>query len=90
LQDLAKWGITPESIEDPGKKAGKKKPDPGTLRGLVYSLRNAIAHFNVTPVPRTADVHSFVFTTEKGFKATIKIEEMRVFVGSLAQYLDNH
>ena len=88
ISDLAKWGIDPMSIESTGKPT-KANPHPDTLRGLVHNLRNAVAHFNLKPVPRR-DVHSFSFTAGNGLKAIIKIDEMREFVEKLAAYLDAH
>lgn len=85
LSELGKWGIDPGSIESAGNS-----DDSGTLRGLVRNLRNAVAHFNLTPVPRTEDVDSFEFTDQNGLKAVIELSEMRVFVEKLADHLDNH
>ncbi|MCJ7729874.1 MAG: HEPN family nuclease [Sedimentisphaerales bacterium] len=88
LSELKKWGIAPNSIENPGKPT-KVNPRPETLRGLVHNLRNAIAHFNLTPIPKKGPVHSFQFTDESGLKADIKLDEMRLFIERLAKHLDN-
>ena len=86
FSELSKWGIDPDSIESVGKsKPGNRKPD--TIRGLVINLRHSVAHFNLKPVPRTRDVHSFEFSNRDGFKATISLKELRVFVDKLADYL---
>jgi len=85
LSELKSWGIDPASIQSPGNSA-----DSGTLRGLVRNLRNAVAHFNLTPIPKTSAVHSFAFTDRNGLRAVIKLNEMRVFVERLAEYLDAH
>lgn len=87
LEQLADWGITPTSIEHAGKPT-KTNPHPDTLRGLVHSLRNAIAHCNISPVPRTTEVHSFIFTAKNGLRAVIKLDEMRIFIERLATHLD--
>lgn len=89
LADLANWGISPDSVKNPGKPT-KANPHPDTLRGLVHNLRNAVAHCNLTPVPRTAEVHSFTFTADNGMEAVIRLDEMGVFVERLATHLDAH
>lgn len=86
LCDLEKWGITPSSIKSPGRKT-KNGPDPDTIKGLVYNLRHAVAHFRIAPVPRTKKVHSFEFENDLGLKAEIRIDEMRDFVTKLAEHL---
>lgn len=87
LSELSKWGISEDSIKNVGKKT-KSNHEPETLRGLVYNLRNSVAHFRLKPIPRTQEVHSFEFTDRDGFHAVIKLEEMRDFVERLAKYLD--
>jgi hypothetical protein len=89
LSDLTKWGINPDSIESAGNKT-RGNPEPNTIRGLVINLRHSVAHFKLSPVPRTSDVHSFEFSNRDGFKATISLKELNVFVDKLADYLDNH
>jgi hypothetical protein len=56
----------------------------------VTNLRHAVAHFNIEPVPKSSDVHSFRFTNDRKFDATITLVEMRDFVEKLADYLDKH
>ena len=93
LADLSKWGISRDSIKRIGNPT-KANRCPDTLRGLVYNLRNSVAHFDLKPIPRTGEVHSFKFVDHRnnksGFLAVIKLSEMRVFVAKLAQYLENH
>jgi len=90
LADLAKWGISPGSIKRIGKPT-KANRRPDTLRGLVHNFRNSVAYFDLKPIPRTDEVHSFEFTNDKiEFLAVIKLSEMREFVTRLAQYLDDH
>ena len=89
LSNLSDWGINPSSILDVGEPRNAN-PNPDTIRGLVYNLRNSVAHFRLEPMPRTGEVKSFNFTTDSGFHAVIKLDEMRDFVGRLAAYLDNH
>lgn len=89
LSELSKWGINPDSIESVGRST-RGNPKPDTIRGLVINLRHSVAHFRLKPVPRTSDVHSFEFSNRDGFKATISLKELRVFVDKLADYLDKH
>lgn len=89
ISELNKWGINPESIKSISKP-NPKNPRPDTIRGLVYNLRNSVAHFRLEPIPRTEEVHSFKFTDESGLEAIIKIDEMRTFVRKLAEHLDRH
>lgn len=89
LSNLSEWGIDPDSIIDVGEPRSKN-PQPDTIRGLVYNLRNSVAHFRLEPIPRTGEVHSFDFTTDSKFHAVIKLDDMRNFVNKLADYLDRH
>jgi len=91
LSGLSRWGINPDSIKRAGKKTRKNR-NPDTLRGIVYDLRNSVAHFRLKPNPSPQQVDSFEFTdrNEDGFHAVIKLEEMRDFVERLAIHLDNH
>jgi len=92
LSELSKWGINPKSIIEVGRptKDKKKNPHPDTLRGVVYNLRNSVAHFRLEPIPRTGEVHSFDFATDSGFHAVIKLDDMRNFINKLAGHLDRH
>jgi hypothetical protein len=65
LSELSRWGISPESILEPGRQTGKN-PRPETLRGLVINLRRAVAHFKITPVPPTSDVYAFEYRNDLG------------------------
>ena len=86
VNELAKWGINPEAIEDFGK-ADKPDNDPHNLRGLVWRLRNSVAHFRFSPVPKSGEVIAFNFHDSSGFKATVKLDELRVFVEKLALHI---
>ncbi|MBA3255136.1 MAG: hypothetical protein H0T64_00610 [Pyrinomonadaceae bacterium] len=48
ISKLKDWGISPGSIKRVGKKNDKNQ-HPETLRGIVYNLRNWIAHIRVKP-----------------------------------------
>jgi len=91
VRGLSKWGIKPASIKRIGRKT-PKNPNPDTLRGIVYNLRNSVAHFRLKPNSQREQVHSFEFTDrdEEGphFHAVIKLKEMRDFVERLAAHLD--
>lgn len=86
LTELARWGIEPSSIRNPGRPT-KTNPHPATLRGLVVNLRHAVAHFSIEPVPASSDVHSFKYTNDSGLEAVVTLKEMRVFVKALAEHL---
>jgi len=87
ITDLNKWGISPDSIRNIGKKT-KKNKNPDTLRGIVYNLRNSVAHFNFMPVDKNRVVKGFTFTNRSGFDAIIDVAQMRIFVEKLAAYLE--
>ena len=91
LRELSKWGIRPASIKRIGRKT-PKNPYPDTLRGIVYNLRNSVAHFHLKPNSSRQQVHSFEFTDRDGegphFHAVINLNEMRNFVERLAAHLD--
>src|SRR5262245_21614370 len=79
VANLKNWGIAPSSIRSFGKQTDKNQ-HPQTLRGIVYNLRNAVAHFRFKPVHAARVVKGFTFTDASGFDATIEIAEMRDFV----------
>lgn len=83
---LAAWGISASSIEDYGRWTGEDS-DPHTLRGLVWRLRNAVAHFRFEPRPSRGEVEAFHFCDANGFRATVPLHELRAFVERLAQRL---
>jgi hypothetical protein len=85
VSDLQKWGISPRAIKSYGNR---REPKPDTLRGIVWSLRNAVAHFNFEPLHKGRVVTGFSFSDRSGFAASIDISEMREFVERLAKHLD--
>jgi HEPN pEK499 p136 len=89
IESLSKWGLSPESILAIAR-ATRQNPQPDTLRGIVYNLRNAVAHFRFTPIHQQRKVKAFRFTDDNGFDATIPVQEMRVFVERLSQYLERN
>jgi HEPN pEK499 p136 len=88
LTELSDWGIDPKSIRHPGNSY-RGNPNPGTVRGLVISLRHAVAHFRIEPLPAKNDVHSFKYSNDKGLHAVISLAEMRRFTKKLATYLEH-
>jgi len=86
IDNLRKWGISPSSIEDFGKSSDTDN-DPRTLRGLVWHLRNAVAHFRFEPRPERGNVKAFHFHDQSGFRATVELNELRDFVEKLANKL---
>lgn len=88
IENLKEWGISPSSIEEFGK-TNSQDEDSHNLRGLVWRLRNAVAHFRFKPDPPSGEVKAFHFHDLNGFKARIDLQEMRVFVERLAKKLHN-
>lgn len=86
IDGLRKWGISPSSIENFGNSKGEDD-NPYTLRGLVWHLRNAVAHFRFKPCPERGEVKAFHFHDQSGFKATLKLDELRDFVERIAKKL---
>ena len=82
VSELPKWGISPSSIEHFGNRE-----NASTLRGLVHSLRNSVAHFRFEPIPKEGDVTAFRFHDANGFAATIDLKEMRDFVERLSEHI---
>lgn len=86
IDNLANWGINPSSITDFGR-AEREDEDPHNLRGLVWRLRNSVAHFRFRPVPDDGEVIAFSFHDMSGFKATVQLTELRAFVEKLALHI---
>lgn len=84
--EFMKWGIDPSSVQEYGKATAKNN-DARNLRGLVWRLRNAVAHFRFRPEPPHGEVKAFAFHDQNGFKALIPLEQLRVFVEKLASHL---
>jgi hypothetical protein len=58
-----------------------------TLRQFVKKLRNAVAHFKLTPTSEHGVVTAFVFSDRNGFKTEIPVSDLRQFIYTLAQTL---
>jgi len=56
--------------------------------GLVWNLRNAIAHSQFEPIHKDNQVRGFKFTDNNDFKAQIELSEMRDFVEKIASHLE--
>ncbi|MCH8152853.1 MAG: hypothetical protein IH830_10845 [Planctomycetes bacterium] len=88
ISDLKKWGISHSSIKSVGKRT-PNNPHPDTLRGVVWNLRNAVAHFGVTPLHQRGECIGFEFRDDMaGFTAEISLGELRQFVEKLAEHLE--
>jgi len=85
LEDMDKWGISPDSIVCFGNF--NEKNYPHNLSGFVRHLRNAITHNRFKPVPEYGEVKAFVFTDKSGFKAEINLDQLRNFTEILATKL---
>jgi len=86
ISDLRKWGIDPSAISDFGR-ADRPDEDPHNLRGLVWRLRNSVAHFRFRPEPEQGEVKAFHFHDKSGFKATVELAQLRTFVERLAAHI---
>ena len=86
ITKLKEWGIDPKAIKSFGTSNGPND-DPQNLRGLVWRLRNAVAHFRFKPVPSRGEVTAFNFRDQSGFEATVPLAELRVFVERLASHI---
>lgn len=87
IGDLEKWGISPTSILSFGKTR-EQDERPETLRLLVRRLRNAVAHFRIKPIHTNRVIEGFDFSDRNGFKARIKLVEVKVFVEKIASHLE--
>ncbi len=83
ISELTDWGISPAAIVNLGKSRGDDD-NAETLRGLVWRLRNAVAHFRFRPYPVSGEVEGFYFSDESGFNAKVPISDLRTFVEKLA------
>lgn len=88
VDQLSRWGISPSSIRAFGAITNNS-PRPDTLRGIVWNLRNAVAHFRFEPRHHQRRVTGFGFTDRSGFHAEIEIAEIRDFVERLANHLES-
>jgi len=86
IERLSEWGISRKSIKQFGKSSGEDD-NPKTLRGIVWHLRNAVAHFRFRPIPETGEVRAFHFHDQSGFEAEVPLNELREFVEKLAEKL---
>ena len=88
VEDLGRWGISPSSIKQWGAyQDGNQHPE--TLRQLVWSLRNSVAHFRIKPRARDRRCIGFDFSDQSGFRASINLKELRHFVELLAKHLES-
>ena len=83
IENISKWGISRQSIKKLGNAKGNDD-NPNTLRGFVWHLRNAIAHFRFRPVPERGEVKAFHFHDLSGFEVEVPLVELRNFVEILA------
>lgn len=88
LDKLAKWGLSSATSIQFGKDSvGRSHPE--TIRQLVWSLRNAVAHFHIVPCARNGECKGFCFSDRSGFNASIDLDEIRNFVAALAKHLSS-
>lgn len=86
LAEAGKWGVTADWLV----RAGKVQADdshPGHLRGLIWRLRNSVAHFRFEPVPLSGEVTAIRFTDQNGFEAIIPLTCLRSFVREVGTFV---
>jgi hypothetical protein len=88
IERFQEWGIEPSVVKSFGI-AHKSNQDPHNLRGLVWRLRNSVAHFRFRPVPAHGQVEAFSFKDASGFEAVVPVSQLRVFVDRLASHIKN-
>jgi hypothetical protein len=86
IESLSEWGISQSAITELGEFNGEDSY-PNTLRGLVWRLKNAIAHFRFRQYPERGEVKGFHFDDTSGFRAKVPIQDLRRFVEKLAETL---
>jgi hypothetical protein len=86
LMSASGWGIPMSAITQFSVASGKN-PYPDTIRGVVHSLRNAVAHSRFTPQHDGGMVIGFQFTDRSGFDATLGLTGLQTFVQRLAAEL---
>lgn len=86
LTELRDWGIGRHVVLSESKDRSQSEKGM-TLRQFVWRLRNAIAHFRVLPHNYGGKVCAFECWDKSGFRAFITIQELQMFVTSLAEYL---
>lgn len=86
IEKLSDWGINPKSIHSFGidRQGNPFKP---TLRQLVKSLRNSVAHFRIEPLANEGKCSGFSFSDQSGFEATVSLHELNSLVHRLASHL---
>lgn len=89
IENIEAWGVERGCIESVGFK-NKGNADPASLRGLIVNLRHSIAHFNVKPVPKSGEVHSFEFKNDiSGFHAIIPLMQIRKLLENLSEHVSS-
>lgn len=83
--DPAEWGNVSGWMTHP-YKCDLGHEHTLTLRQFVRKLRNAVAHFDITPYPVQGPVEGFKFK-DKSFEASIPVHDLTCFVKQLASEL---
>jgi hypothetical protein len=87
VSNFALWGLDSSCVQEFGH-ASTDDNDPHNLRGLVWRLRNSIAHFRFRPVPESGVVEAFEFRDQSGFRALVGVQQLRDFVERLALHIE--
>ena len=84
---LDHWGIGKASIIKAGKCDHGHTHELNAWQ-LIRRLRNAVAHFKVTPFPSKGNVKGFEFKDRNQFHAKLTLLEIKDFVICLSKHLN--
>lgn len=84
IANLEEWGIPLSAIRK-FERCPCNDNYPKTVRQFVECLRNAVAHFDVTPRHENRSVAGFIFKGRHGFSADICLDDLRKFVTRLSE-----
>jgi len=91
IDQLKDWGLCANHIIKPGRNKrnpGKNEDGPElkkTLKDVVRSMRNSVAHFRLKVCGNGSEITCLEFSDKSGFKSVIPVECLKIFVTKLAQ-----
>lgn len=88
LSASTNWGIPSNAIICVERGQGKELGDR-SICWFVIKLRNAVAHFHVLPLHESGEVVGFEFWDRSGFRAQLSLLEMRQFLNTVSQHLED-
>ncbi len=85
LSTLAGWSFEPRYVIEWGDRPKTlAKEDHGTLREIVYRMRNGVAHLQIKATGDGHDITAIEFADWNGFRATLPVTSLALFVRKLA------